>query len=101
VVAQLLTNNWYVPRYSLRLFRIPLRDYLSWIAPAVAVAAAATAIALALRWMLLRTGSSSPVALIATLGVLAVVLLPIVWVAGLTAAERGSAASALRRVMRA
>jgi hypothetical protein len=57
VVAQLFTNNWYVPRYGLRLFKVPLRDYLSWVAPAVAVAATASGIALARRWMLLGTRS--------------------------------------------
>ena len=101
VVAQLATNNWYVPRYSMRLFGIALRDYVRWVAPSVGVALITAAFALGLRWVLLRSGSSSPIALLATLAVVAVLAIPLVWVAGLTAAERVDAANTLRRAMRA
>ena len=49
----------------------------------------------------MRSGSSSPIALLATLAVVAVLAIPFVWVAGLTAAERVDAANTLRRAMRA
>ena len=99
VIAQLATNNWYVPRYSMRLFGIALRDYVRWVAPSIGVALVTAAFALSLRWALLRSGSSSPIALIATLAVVAVLAIPLVWVAGLTAAERVDAANTLRRAM--
>ena len=101
VVAQLATNNWYVPRYSMRLFGISLRDYVRWVAPSVGVAGVTAVFALALRWVLLRTGSTSPIALVAALALVAILVVPIVWMAGLTAAERVDAANTVRRAMRA
>ena len=50
MIAQLLTNNWYVPWYSLRTLNIPARPYLTQIiAPAVALTLFALATGLALR----------------------------------------------------
>jgi hypothetical protein len=99
VIAQLATNNWYVPLYSLRLFRVSIGEYGRWVAPSFAAAALTGAIAVGLRWFLLRTGSSSPSALALTLLTLAIMVIPIVWVVGLTATERVGAVTTLRRAL--
>jgi len=72
-----------------------------WVAPSVGVATVTAVFALALRWVLLRTGSTSPIALVAALAVVAILVVPVVWMAGLTAAERVDAANTLRRATRA
>jgi hypothetical protein len=96
-LAQLATNNWYAPRYSLRLFDVRWRDYLRWLrglAPLAAASAALGAVSSALLHVDGVGNSILPV--LATLAVLGALLLPAAWGAlgagrvGLAVRDRGT-----------
>jgi O-antigen/teichoic acid export membrane protein len=71
MIAQMLTNNWYVPAYTLRLLRLPAGAYLGAVGlPVVAVLAAALLSALAARSLLPDT--IHPIARLAAGGLAAV-----------------------------
>lgn len=79
-VAQLATNNWYAPRYSLRLFGIRWRDYLGWLRDLAPLAVASVALGALSAALLHASGADDSIgAVLATLAVLAAVLLPSAW----------------------
>jgi O-antigen/teichoic acid export membrane protein len=98
MVAQVLTNNWYVPAYTLRLLRMPLGSYLGAVGlPVAAVLAAALLSALAARHLL--PGTAHPIVLLMAGGVAACAGGGAVsWLILLEPAERARVAAALRRL---
>ncbi len=70
LLAQLLTNNWYVPYYTLRLLELPLRRYARQVlAPLALVALALLFAAASLRQVLpLLPGAAACAAVAAALG---------------------------------
>ena len=100
MIAQLVSNNWYVPWYSLRTFGITAQEYISWLSPFLLLAAATAVLVLLARWALSTSGVTSPVGLLLVLGALGAAVTPLMFAVGLTAAERDDLMRRWRRAWR-
>jgi hypothetical protein len=99
LVAQLATNTWYAPLYSLRHLRVPLVEYVRWLHPLVTPAAVALALSAAARLLLLWLGGAPGIGpVLGALALVGLLVLPFAWRGALAPAERGALLRGWRRL---
>jgi O-antigen/teichoic acid export membrane protein len=98
LVAQLTTNTWYVPWYSLRHLRVRRSEYLRWLQPLVPLAAVALALSAGARLLLLSSGVVGVRSVLGTVALVGLLMLPFAWRGVLTPEERGRLARGWRRL---
>jgi hypothetical protein len=99
-VAQLLTNNWYAPWYSVRLLRIGWRRYLLMLAPLGRFALGALAASIIWRGALMAVGARDARMMVLA-GVVATGLssFTLAWHSILEPRERASVRTWLKRML--
>ena len=100
-LAQVVTNNWYAPWYSLRLLGVPLKSYLAALAPLGWFALGTAAAAIACKTTLLALGVAEP-RVVAGAGLFATLLvgMSLAWKLALKPAERDLVVVKVRHLRR-
>jgi hypothetical protein len=98
LAAQLATNTWYVPWYSLRHLGIAPADYARWLHPLVPLTASALGLAAGARLVLVSSGVPGAFSVLAAIGAVGALALPLAWRSALTPDERVQVIRGWRRL---